>query len=193
MACFSETGHQVTDTIVPALRLATERDVAGITALIDASVRGLGVGYYSDEEIDESLVTVFGVDSQLIRDQTYLVIDCGGEIAAAGGWSKRSTLYGGDQTKHAEDAVLDPLVDAARIRAFYVAPRWARRGFARRLYQACEVAALNAGFHRFQLGATLSGVPLYEALGFHALERTDYTMRFGLTLGIVRMERAIGA
>ena len=182
----------MTDTIAPDLRLATPADVPAIRALIDSSVRGLGVGYYSDTEIEESLVSVFGVDSQLLADGTYFVIDCAGDIAAAGGWSKRTTLYGGDQTKDAEDALLDPAVDAARIRAFYVSPSWARRGLARQLYQACESAAVAAGFHRLQLGATLSGVPLYEALGFHALERADYPMRFGLTLGIVRMERAIG-
>ena len=182
----------MTDTIAPDLRLATPGDVPAIRALIDSSVRGLGVGYYSDAEIEESLVSVFGVDSQLLADGTYFVIDCAGDIAAAGGWSKRTTLYGGDQTKDAEDALLDPAVDAARIRAFYVSPSWARRGLARQLYQACESAAVAAGFHRLQLGATLSGVPLYEALGFHALERADYPMRFGLTLGIVRMERAIG-
>ena len=182
----------MTDAFVPQLRPATPGDVPGIRVLIDASVRGLGVGYYSDAEIEESLVSVFGVDSQLLADGTYFVIDCAGDIAAAGGWSKRTTLYGGDQTKDTEDALLDPAVDAARIRAFYVSPKWARRGLARRLYQACESAAVAAGFSRFQLGATLSGVPLYEALGFRALERADYPMRFGLTLGIVRMERAIG-
>ena len=182
----------MTDAFVPQLRPATAVDVPAIRGLIDASVRGLGVGYYSDAEIEESLVSVFGVDSQLLADGTYFVIDCAGDIAAAGGWSKRTTLYGGDQTKDTEDALLDPAVDAARIRAFYVSPKWARRGLARRLYQACESAAVAAGFSRFQLGATLSGVPLYEALGFRAIERADYPMRFGLTLGIVRMERAIG-
>lgn len=180
------------DAAAPQLRLATVADIPAIRALIDASVRGLGVGYYSRAEIEESLVTVFGVDSQLLEDGTYFVIDCAGEIAASGGWSRRTTLYGGDQAKATDDAPLDPAVDAARIRAFYVSPTWARRGFARQLYAACESAALAAGFHRFQLGATLSGVPLYEALGFHALERADYPMRFGLMLGIVRMERAIG-
>jgi GNAT superfamily N-acetyltransferase len=182
----------MSDAVVPQLRLATIADIPAIRALIDVSVRGLGVGYYSDAEIEESLVTVFGVDSQLLSDGTYFVIDCAGEIAASGGWSRRTTLYGGDQTKASDDALLDPAVDAARIRAFYVAPGWARRGFARQLYNACEAAAVAAGFHRFQLGATLSGVPLYEALGFVALERADHPMRFGLTLGIVRMERAIG-
>ncbi len=175
----------------PVLRLATPADVPSIRALIEASVRGLSVGIYSPEEIEESLVSVFGVDSQLLDDGTYFVINCGDEIAASGGWSKRSTLYGGDQVKQGSDPLLDPTTDAARIRAFYVAPHWARRGFARMLYRACESAALAAGFSRLQLGATLPGVPLYEALGFKALERADYPMRFGLTLGIVRMERAI--
>lgn len=178
-------------TAEPVLRLATAADVPAIRSLIDDSVRGLSVGFYSPAEIDESLVAVFGVDSQLLDDGTYFVIDCGGEIAASGGWSKRSTLYGGDQMKQGSDPLLDPAVDAARIRAFYVGPQWARRGFARMLYGACESAALTAGFRRFQLGATLPGVPLYEALGFRVLERADYPMRFGLTLGIVRMERTI--
>ena len=178
-------------TDAPILRPATTSDIPAIRALIDASVRGLSKGFYTDAEIDESLVSVFGVDSQLLEDQTYFVIACDGEIAAAGGWSRRSTLYGGDQVKQGVDPLLDPAVDAARIRAFYVAPQWARRGFARMLYNACERAAVVSGFRRFQLGATLPGVPLYEALGFRALERTDFPMRFGLTLGIVRMERTI--
>ena len=173
------------------MRLATSSDVPAIRALIDASVRGLSVGIYTNAEIDESLVSVFGVDSQLLADGTYFVIDCDGEIAASGGWSKRSTLYGGDQVKQAVDPLLDPALDAARIRAFYVAPHWARRGFARMLYAACESAAVAAGFSRFQLGATLPGVPLYNALGFRALGRADFQMRFGLTLGIIRMERTI--
>lgn len=179
----------MTDT--PLLRLAVPTDVPAVTALIDDSVRGLSVGFYTPEQIDESLVSVFGVDSQLLADGTYFVIECGGQLAASGGWSKRSTLYGGDQVKSAPDPLLDPAVDAARIRAFYVAPAFARRGLARMLYRACEAAAVAAGFTRFQLGATLPGVPLYEALGFHALERVDFTMRFGLTLPVVRMERQI--
>ncbi len=177
--------------VTPTLRLATSSDVPAIRALIDASVRGLSIGIYTDAEIDESLVSVFGVDSQLLADGTYFVIDCDGEIAASGGWSKRSTLYGGDQVKQAVDPLLDPALDAARIRAFYVAPHWARRGFARMLYAACESAAVAAGFSRFQLGATLPGVPLYNALGFRELGRADFQMRFGLTLGIIRMERTI--
>jgi len=173
------------------LRAALPADIPAITALIDASVRGLSQAHYSPEEIEESLVTVFGVDSQLIADGTYFVIECDGALAASGGWGKRATLYGGDQVKQVADPLLDPATDAARIRAFYVSPQFARRGLARRLYDVCEVDAVAAGFQRFQLGATLPGVPLYESLGFRTLRDVSMTMRHGLTLGIVQMERDI--
>ena len=175
----------------PQLRLATFDDLPQIRALIEASVRGLSVGYYSAEQIDEALVSVFGVDTQLLHDGTYFVIDDAGVIAAAGGWSRRRTLYGGDQHKSAADPLLDPSTDAARIRAFFVGPNYARRGMARTLYLACEAAAVAEGFGRFALGATLPGIPLYVALGFREVSREDAPMRFGITLPIVRMERPI--
>ena len=175
------------------LRLAQAGDVPVIRALIDASVRGLNAGHYSDAQVEESLVAVFGVDSQLLEDGTYFVITADNAVVASGGWSRRSTLYGGDQVKRGgPDPLLDPAIDAARIRAFYVAPTHARRGLARQLYAACESAAVAAGFRRFQLGATLPGVPLYEALGFRALGPADFPMPSGATLPIIRMERDIG-
>jgi len=185
--------HHLIMPAEPALRLATSADIPSITALIEASVRGLSFGWYDAAEIDESLVTIFGVDSQLIADGTYFVIEIDGVLAASGGWSRRATLYGGDQanTHGGADPLLDPERDAARIRAFYVSPAFARRGLGRLLYATCEAAALAGGFHRLQLGATLPGVPLYEALGFHALERRQYPMRNGLSIGVVHMERAI--
>ena len=181
----------VTRDTSPHLRLATVDDVPAIAALIADAVRGSSGGMYSEAEIEESLVTVFGADSQLIADRTYFVIEDELGLAASGGWSGRTNVCGGDQTKTGLDALLDPARDAARIRAFFVAPRCARRGLARRLYAACEANAIAAGFTRFLLGATLPGVPLYEALGFHALGRDDFPMRFGLSLGIMRMERRI--
>jgi len=173
------------------LRTATPADIPAITALIEASVRGLSQMHYSPEEIEESLASVFGVDSQLIADGTYFVIECDGALAASGGWGRRYTLYGGDRAKREADPLLDPATDAARIRAFYVSPTFARRGLARRLYATCEAEAVAAGFRRFQLGATLPGVPLYEKLGFRALRDVSTLMRNGLTLGIVQMEREI--
>ena len=143
-------------------------------------------------QLESALQHVFGPDTQLIADRTYFVIDADdGTLAAAGGWSQRRTLYGGDQTKREPDARLDPRVDAARIRAFFVDPAWARRGLARRLYARCESDALAAGFTAFELGATLPGIPLYEALGFAAVERADTTMPDGIVLPVMRMRRAI--
>jgi N-acetylglutamate synthase and related acetyltransferases len=177
----------------PRLRAATPADVPALQRLIADSVRALSVGYYSDRQIESALRYVFGVDTQLIADGTYFLIeeeDAG--IAAAGGWSRRATLYGGDQHKtSAQDPHLDPATDAARIRAFFVHPRYVRRGLARRLYETCQAAARAAGFHAFELGATLPGVPLYEALGFTAVERADAVMPDGVVLPIVRMSRPI--
>ncbi len=172
-------------------RAATHADVAAIRRLIDQSVRGLSASYYSAQQIESALRYVFGADTQLIDDGTYFVIDGGAELAAAGGWSRRKTLYGGDQFKATTDPLLDPAVDAARIRAFFVHPAWARRGLARRLFEICEDAARREGFRAFELGATLPGIPLYEALGFVAAEPQAATMPDGETLPLVRMIRPI--
>ena len=174
------------------LRLATTRDIPAIQALIAASVRGLSGDWYSADVIEQSIAHVFGVDTQLVADGTYYVIDDGGSPVAAGGWSARRTLYGGDQAKTAEDPRLDPAVDAARIRAFFVHPAMARRGLARRLYEQCEADAVRAGFTAFELAATLPGVPLYRTLGFAAHEPVTVPLPDGLTLACVRMTRTIG-
>ena len=175
----------------PIPRRATHADVVAIRRLIDLSVRGLSTAHYTPRQIDSALQYVFGVDTQLIDDGTYFVIEGGEELAAAGGWSRRRTLYGGDQFKATSDPLLDPAVDAARIRAFFVHPSWARRGLARRLFEICEDAARREGFRSLELGATLPGVPLYEALGFVAAEPQVAAMPSGDELPLVRMIRPI--
>jgi len=174
-----------------ALRRATLDDLPALTSLIAESVRGLSKGYYTAEEIEASLVHVFGVDTQLIADGTYYVIESDGTLAACGGWSGRRTLFGGDQMKPAEDARLDPVTEPARIRAFFVHPRYARRGLARRLYEHSAEQARAAGFQSLELAATLPGVPLYAALGFSGDERITVAMPGGLTLICVRMGRRL--
>jgi GNAT superfamily N-acetyltransferase len=174
------------------IRVAVTTDVPALNALIATSVRQLSIGFYSAAQIDAALHAVFGVDSQLIADGTYYIIDGDSGPAAAGGWSGRGTLYGGDQAKGAIDPRLDPMTDPARIRAFFVHPAYARRGLARQLYDVCERAALAAGFRRFELMATLPGEPLYVALGFSVVEQVM------LSLGRVevpfkRMVRSISA
>jgi GNAT superfamily N-acetyltransferase len=173
------------------VRVATAADVPALEALIAASVRGLSVGFYTPEQIESGLRFVFGVDSQLIADETYYVIDGPAGPVACGGWSRRATLYGGDQHKAGADPLLDPATAPARIRAFFVHPDWARRGLATRLLTACASAAAEAGFHDLELAATLPGEPLYAALGFVAHERPAVILPDGVALPIVRMTRSI--
>ena len=173
------------------LRLATEDDIPALRTLIYASVRALSVGYYSEGEIASSLRYVFGPDTQLIADATYYVIESEGTIVASGGWSRRKTLYGGDQVKSAVDPLLDPAREPARIRAFFVHPAWTRRGLARRLYEACATAARSAGFHELELASTLPGAPLYRALGFEPVEELVHEMPDGVGLAVIRMRRTL--
>jgi GNAT superfamily N-acetyltransferase len=173
-------------------RVATVADIPAVQALIVRSVRELSAGYYTAGQIEAALVEVFGVDTQLIADGTYYVIDAALGVAAAGGWSYRRTLYGGDQMKGAADPKLDAATEPARIRAFFVHPDWARRGLARELYAQCSRAALAAGFRAFELMATLPGEPLYSALGFSARERTSVPLGGAVELPLVRMTRRIG-
>jgi GNAT superfamily N-acetyltransferase len=172
-------------------RLATRDDVPAINALISRSARELSIGFYTPAQIEAAVVHVFGVDTQLLTDQTYYVIDSSDGLAAAGGWSARRTLFGGDQTKTAEDPRLDPMVDAARIRAFFVDPRWARRGLGTALYHACADAARAAGFQTLELMATAPGEPLYERLGFRVLERVELPLPPDVVLPLARMARSI--
>lgn len=173
------------------VRIATIADVPILRELIAASVRGLSSGYYSPAQIEGAITKVFGVDTRLIADRTYYVIDSPSGPLATGGWSYRSNLYGGDQMKAAEDSALDPRTESARIRAFFVRPDSARRGLARQLYNECAQAAYARGFHHFELMATLPGLPLYSALGFSAVEHVALSIGEGLVLPLVRMTRGI--
>ena len=175
-----------------SVRVATLADIPALQTLIARSVRELSTGFYTAVQIEAALVAVFGVDTQLITDGTYYVIDSPTGFAAAGGWSFRRTLYGGDQMKGPADPRLDAATEPARIRAFFVHPDWARRGLARELYAECSSAACAAGFRSFELMATLPGEPLYSALGFSALERTSVPLGDRVELPLVRMGRRIG-
>jgi GNAT superfamily N-acetyltransferase len=180
--------------VTTAPRVATMQDVEALNELIANSARILSAGFYNPSQIEALITHVFGVDTQLVADRTYYVID-GADAAdgpvACGGWSVRRTLYGGDVWKHREDSRLDPTVDAARIRAFFVHPQWARQGLGRRLYTECERAARAAGFRSLELMATLPGEPLYAALGFAAIEHVTSRLPGDVEVPLVKMQRSI--
>jgi GNAT superfamily N-acetyltransferase len=179
------------------IRQATPADIPRLREIIDASVRGLQAGDYTPAQIEGALKSVYGVDSQLIDDGTYLVAEVvesempKPEIVACGGWSKRKTLYGGDQFAAREDSLLDPERDAAKIRAFFVHPDFARRGIGSMILEACEKAAIRAGFTRLEMGATLSGVPFYRAKGYSEVEKQSAPLGNGEVLPIVRMVKQV--
>ncbi len=174
------------------LRLATFDDIPAIAALIEESVMGLQQNEYTLEQRQGALGSVFGVDRLLIEDGTYFVVMDGVRIAACGGWSRRNTLFGSDSGSPVTDVSwLDPAVDAARIRAFFVHPDWARRGLGTRILETCESAARAAGFTRLTLGATLTGIPLYSRHGFQPVERVEVPLPNGGTIPIVRMEKTV--
>jgi len=174
------------------IRPATLGDLPQLHVLIEKSVRDLSVGYYTSAQIESALRFVFGPDTQLIADQTYYVIESEErELVAAGGWSRRWTLYGGDQMKKADDSLLDPTTEAARIRAFFVHPAWARRGLGRRLFERCAKDAAMVGFRKLELMATLPGEPLYRALGFVPIARIVTQLPDGETLPVIHMTRPL--
>ena len=167
------------------LRLAEERDIPAIEDLIPRSVRALQAPFYSPVQMAAALGPVFGVDRMLIRDGTYFVAEEAGQLAGCGGWSKRRTLFGGDREGPREDDFLDPAIDSARIRAFFVHPEWARRGIGAAILAACEANLRGDGFLA-ELVATLAGEPFYEAYGYRATKREALALKGGIKL-LVRM------
>ncbi len=186
------------------LRLALPADIPVLQALIDASVRGLQAQDYTPAQIEGALKTVFGVDSQLIADGTYIVAEANSDgnqradqtvvkvepmIVGCGGWSKRKTLYGGDRWTGREDELLDPLRDAAKIRAFFIHPAWARQGIGGMILEACESAARAAGFTRYEMGATLTGAKLFSVKGYVAVKPISIPLMNGEVLPVIHMEK----
>jgi GNAT superfamily N-acetyltransferase len=182
-------------TLNLSLRLARDADVPALHALIEASVRGLQANDYTPEQIDGALGTVLGLDTQLVADGTYFVAEakaaCAHILAGCGGWSRRKTLFGSDHGPARENEFLDPTTDAAKIRAFFIHPNFARRGIGTKILDACENAARAAGFSRLEMGATLTGVPLYLARGYRVVERIEVPLRNGEKLPVVRMAKSV--
>src|ERR1700675_3725950 len=198
-----------TNPVEIRIRKAAKADIPVLRRLIEASVRRLQAEDYTLEQMEGALESVFGVDSQLIADGTYLVAEGrkvealpdaensvdeknpGSEwvIAGCGGWSKRKTLYGSDHWTGREDTLLDPKRDAAKIRAFFIHPAWARRGVGSKILAACEAAARAVGFTSYEMGATLTGAKLFGTKGYVAVEKIEVPLKNGLSLPVIHMAK----
>ena len=172
------------------LRLACLDDIDTLRSLMNASIRILLRDVLSPEEVEASF-SVMGLDTQLIEDGTYYVVEKDGRIAGCGGWSRRATLFGGDHSAGRDTALLDPENDAARVRAMYTHPDFARQGVGKLILGVCEEKAAAEGFSRTELGATLSGLPLYKAFGYLEIEKLRVDTPSGVRVPIIRMGKTI--
>jgi GNAT superfamily N-acetyltransferase len=173
------------------LRAATLEDREVLRELIDRSARQLSKGDYRAEQVEGALQGAFGVDSQLIQDGTFFVVEEGSVIVGCGGWSYRRTLFGGDKRAERDAALLDPRTDPAKIRAFFVDPAHARKGIGTLLLDKCESEARRRGFSRVELMSTLPGVRLYSARGYSGVEQVQYEVAPGVAIEFVPMSKAI--
>jgi GNAT superfamily N-acetyltransferase len=185
-----------------SLRLATDADIPALHALIEASVRGLQADDYTPAQMEGALGTVLGLDTQLIRDNTYFVAEAAARIgedgeqpilAGCGGWSKRKTLFGADRGPGREPDLLDPEIDAAKVRAIFVHPRFARMGLGTLILAKVEAEARAAGFKHYEMGSTLTGLPLYRLKGYVEAEHIAVPLWNGEALPIVKMVKAAGS
>lgn len=170
-------------------RRAVEADIPALHALMEAAIAGPLAAFLSPEQVAASRA-IMGVDSQLIADGTYFVVEIDGALAGCGGWSRRITTYGGDHSPDRRPALLTPGVDAARVRAMYTHPDFVRRGVGRRILDLCEAAARAGGYDRVELVATLGGEPLYSACGYSAVERFEDAAG-GAPVPLVRMAKTL--
>jgi GNAT superfamily N-acetyltransferase len=176
----------------PTLRLATPEDIPALEALIARSGIGLSKGFYSMEQAQALTRHVFGVDTQLVKDGTYFVVERAGILLACGGWSRRATLFGADRMKAEADPLLDPATQAGRIRAFFVDPSVPRQGLGTMLIRHCEAEAAQAGFKALEMAATMPGVPLYLSAGYETAGEIGLDLPGGVKVPLVRMRKRIG-
>jgi GNAT superfamily N-acetyltransferase len=176
---------------MPTLRKATFADIPALNALIARSARGLSTGDYRAQQIEGALRGAFGVDTQLLTDETYFVVEDAGQIVGCGGWSFRSTLFGGDARAGRDSSVLDPNTQPAKIRAFFVDPGHARRGIGSLLLDHCESQARAYGYAEVELMATLPGARLYAARGYVASPLVHFEVGSGESIQFIPMRKVL--
>ncbi|KTD54332.1 GNAT family acetyltransferase [Legionella sainthelensi] len=173
------------------IRPAQSDDIPQLNQLIEHSARVLSSSDYTNMEIEGAIHAIFGVDKELINDQTYYVIEKNEVLIACGGWSKRKTLFGGDQCKAREEGFLDPQKDYAKIRAFFVHPNYARQGLGKKLLEYCEQQALANGFTKFEMMATLPGAKLYQICGYQMIEPKYFALSKDQSFKMLRMTKYV--
>ncbi len=178
----------IQNTMAIYLRKATTNDIPAIEALIARSARGLSTDDYRPEQVEGALRGAFGVDTQLLVDQTYWLAE-ERELVGCGGWSFRATLFGGDARSGRDATPLDPQTQAAKIRAFFVDPGYARRGIASLLLERCEQEARASGFARTELMATLPGVKFYSRRGYRGAELVRFDVGAGEHIEFIPMRK----
>jgi GNAT superfamily N-acetyltransferase len=172
-------------------RVATLDDLDAIRFVVRRAIEQLQSDFLTPAQVAASH-RVMGVDTQLLRDGTYILVLAGDRIAGCGGWSYRRTLFGGDTSVVArEPETLDPAGDAARIRAMYTDPSFTRRGIARRVLKLCERAAWDSGFRRTEMMATMAGEPLYRSCGYVRLEGPIAAGAGAAAVPLVRMGKSL--
>ena len=172
------------------IRTAVEDDIAALRPLMHAAIGELLRPFLPPEKVEASR-EIMGLDTQLIADRTYYLVEAGGLTVGCGGWSRRATLFGGDHSAGRDAALLDPAREPARVRAMYTRPGWERRGVGRLVLQRCEAAAAAAGFSACELAATVGGEPLYRACGYQPIERIEAPTSTGLSIPLLRMRKAL--
>ena len=173
-------------------RLATSADIPALSALMNAAIGELLPAHLTLAQVEASF-EIMGLDTQLIEDGTYFIVECDDVLAGCGGWSRRATHFGGDHSPGRDARLLDPATDAARVRAMYTHPAFARRGIGRLILVLCEAAATRAGFARVELVATMSGLPLYRACGYDDVEGFAQATKSGPAVPMMRMTKRIAA
>jgi GNAT superfamily N-acetyltransferase len=173
------------------IRKATMDERDAIRELIAASARHLSREHYDDLQIETAIATVVGVDTDLIDDGTYLVAESDGQLVGCGGWSKRKTLFGGDQYTSRDAGYLDPEWEPAKIRAFFIHPEHARKGIARAILSQCETEARAEGFRALELMATLPGIEFYKSVGFRETGNFDLELTERVKLELVPMRKEL--